>query len=79
MDEKVIELLKWVVGIFLTILGALGSYIYFLHKERNRADKDNRDERMKSTEKQTDALNKNSDILSGLKMLLENENRNRTR
>lgn len=75
MDEKVIELLKWVVGIFLTILGALGSYIYFLHKERNRADKDNREERMKSTEKQTDALNKNSDILSGLKILLEQKNR----
>lgn len=75
MDEKVIELLKWVVGIFLTILGALGSYIYFLHKERGKADKDNREERMKSTEKQTDALNKNSDILSGLKILLEQKNR----
>jgi len=75
MDEKVIELLKWVVGIFLTILGALGSYIYFLHKERRKADSDNREERVKSMEKQTDALNKNSDILTGLKTLLEHQNR----
>lgn len=75
MDDKVIELLKWVVGIFLTILAALGSYIYFLHKERSKADKDSREERMQTTQKQNDALNRNTDVLTGLKILLENKNK----